>query len=68
MAESGIQSNGKGFLNGNPPHQQERADKMNDYILRNLRTNEIITLKNRNLTAEQMKEINRDGFTIIAIK
>ena len=53
---------------GTLPHQQERANNMNDYILRNLRTNEIITLKNRNLTAEQMKEINRDGFTIIAIK
>ena len=41
---------------------------MTEYVLRNRRTNEIITLKRNDLTAGQMREIWRDGFEIIAIK
>lgn len=41
---------------------------MKEYILRNRRTNEIITLKRSDLTAGLMKEIWRDGYEIVAIK
>lgn len=41
---------------------------MKEYVLRNRRTNEIITLKRKDLTTGQMREIWRDGFEIIAIK
>ena len=37
---------------------------MKEYVLRNRRTNEIITLKRNDLTAGQMKEIRRDGYEI----
>lgn len=41
---------------------------MKEYILKNRRTNEIITLKRNDLTAGQIKEIWRDGYEVIAIK
>ena len=41
---------------------------MKEYTLRNRRTNEVIKIIRNDLTAEQMKEIWRDGYEIIAIK
>ena len=40
---------------------------MKEYTLRNRKTNEVITLKRKDLTAGQIKEIWRDGYEIIAV-
>lgn len=50
-----------------PPNKEREVNVMKEYTLRNRKTNEVITLKRKDLTAGQMKEIWRDGYEIIAV-
>lgn len=49
------------------PNKEREVNTMKEYTLKNRKTNEVITLKRKDLTAGQMKEIWRDGYEIIAV-
>ena len=50
-----------------PPNKEREVNVRKEYTLRNRKTNEVITLKRKDFTAGQMKEIWRDGYEIIAV-
>lgn len=62
MVKQRIHGNGKGFLNGNPPHQQERANKMKFFHKKKIKKDEFQIRQEQQfqeLTSNYLEIMNR---------